>query len=200
MKRLTMGIAALALGLGANEVIAGPPLTRDQAIEYMQRPGSWLEADGAMLPDGTLEAKDLEVYGSHLKGELEDIAITGAIANINRTKSTMRVLGYTVTWDGTTTLKDENKKQILSSKLQDGMGVKVQGSLGPNGVFKATKIKLAGVKVVNGKQKEPKQKIFGPVTVLDAKNGRMRIMDTIVTLRPDAKFIEVIAETQTTAK
>jgi hypothetical protein len=46
------------------------------------------------------------------------------------------------------------------------------------------------VKTVNGKVKI-KEKIFGPVTVLDAKSGRMRVLDTIVTVRDDATFVEV---------
>jgi hypothetical protein len=191
----TIVIAGLALGLGATAAVAGPPLARDQAMNLMARPGSWIEADGALLPDGTFAAKDVEIYAPGDTAELEEPAIYGAVANLNRAKSTLRVLGYTVTWDAQTTLKDENKRKVLSSKLQDGMGVKVQGSLQPNGTFKATKIRIHAGKNIGGKVKV-KEKVFGPVTVVDARSGRLRIMDTLVNLREDAVLIEAIPQPQ----
>lgn len=191
----TIVIAGLALALGAAAAVAGPPLSQDQAVKLMARPGSWIEADGSLLPDGTLTAKDVEIYAPGDTAELEEPAIYGAVANLNRAKSTLRVLGYTVTWDAQTTLKDENKRQILSSKLQDGMGVKVQGALQPNGTFKATKIKIHAGKNVDGKVKV-KEKIFGPVTVLDARGARLRVMNTLVNLREDAALVEFVPTPQ----
>jgi hypothetical protein len=182
--RKLIGIAALAAGLGAGDALAGQPMPREQALQLMARPGSWLEADGKLLPDGTLQAKDLEFHAPGDTAETEEPAINGTISNLNRAKSTMRVLGYTVVWDAGTTLKDENKKKILSSKLQDGGAVKVQGTLQANGTLKATKIKLASV----APGKKPKEKVFGPVTVTDAKSGHLRVLDTVITLREDATF------------
>jgi hypothetical protein len=189
----TIVTAGLVLAFGATAAHAGPPVTRDQAFKLMARPGSWIEADGTLRPDGTLEAKDLEIVAPGDTAEMEETAIYGAVANLNRAKSTMRVLGYTITWDATTTLKDENKRQVLSSKLEDGMGVKVQGWVQANGSFKATKIKFQGKQLgKDGKPKDVKQKVFGPVTIVDARAGLLRVINTSVVLRENAAFVEVI--------
>jgi len=190
--RRSSWIGGLALVLStAIPAIAGPPLTADQGLKLMTQPGSWIEADGAFLPDGTLMAKDVEIYAGGDSVELEEPAIYGSVTQINRAKSTMRVLGYLVTWDGMTTLKDENKRQILSSKIQDGMGVKVQGMLQPNGSFKATKIKVHSGKVKDGKFKA-KEKILGPVTVVDGRAGTLRILNTVIKLREDVAMVEAL--------
>jgi hypothetical protein len=189
-----MVVAGLALALGAAPfAAAGPPLTVDQGVKLMSNPGAWIEADGAFLADGTLTAKDVEIYARRDPAELEEPAIYGAVTQINRAKSTMRVLGYLVTWDELTTLKDENKRQILSSKIQDGMGVKIQGTLQPNGTFKATKIKVHAGKTKDGKFKA-KEKILGPVTIIDARAGILRIMDTQIKLREDVVMMEAVPD------
>lgn len=183
--------AGLALLLCAAAAMAGPPLKPDQAFKLMARPGSWIEADGSMQADGTLFAKDVEIYAPGDSAELEEPAIYGAVSDLNRTKSTMRVLGYIVTYDANTTLKDENKRQILSSKIQNGMGVKIQGDMQPNGTFKATKIKVHAGKTKDGKFKA-KEKLFGPVTIIDERAGLLRILNTTVKLREDVTLAEVL--------
>ncbi len=181
------GIAVLALSLSATAAFAGPPLGRDFAMKQIARPGSWVEADGTLMPDGTLMGKDFEIYAP-ADSLGEDRAIYGAIQDINRVKSTMKVLGYVVTWDDKTTIKDELKRQIMSSKMEDGMAVKVQGSVQANGSFKATKFRVTTVKLPGGKK--AKEKVYGPATLIDAKNGVMRILNTTVTLRQDAVLVE----------
>jgi len=181
-------LAGVALLVCATAAFAGAPLKRDEALMLLSRPGSWVEADGAMLPDGTLNAKDLEVYAPEDTAETEDAAIYGAVQSLNRAKSSMRVLGYTVTWDTDTTIKDDQKRQVLSSKIEEGLGVKVQGTVQSNGSFKATKIRIVTMKNKDGKLKA-KEKIFGPCTVVDAKRGVLRVMNTAVSLREDAAFV-----------
>jgi hypothetical protein len=182
-------VAGVALLACATAAFAGPPLSRDEALKLVARPGSWIEADGALLPDGSLSGKDFEVYAPGDTAETEDQAIYGAVLSLNRAKSTMRVLGYTVTWDATTTIKDYQKRNVLSSKIEEGGGVKVQGMVQSNGSFKATKIKIVTMKNKDGKMKA-KEKIFGPCTVVDAKRGVLRVLNTTVTPREDATFIQ----------
>lgn len=191
----TIVIAGLALGFGATAAFAGPPVPRDQALKLMARPGSWLEADGALQPDGTLLAKDLEIYAPGDTVDCEEPAIYGMVAKLDRARSSMRVLTYAVVWDVNTTIKDENKRKILSSKVEEGMGVKVQGSLQPNGTYKATKIRAHANKDKSGKVKA-KEKIFGPVTVTDARSGTLRILNTTIKLREDASFQEAVVGQQ----
>ena len=183
----THGIAVLALSLCATAAFAGPPLARDFAMKQIARPGSWVEADGALMPDGTLTGKDFEIHAP-ADSLGEDRAIYGAIQSLNRVKSTMKVLGYVVTWDDKTTIKDEQKRQVLSSKMEEGMAVKVQGTVQANGSFKATKFRLSTVKLPAGKK--AKEKVYGPATVIDAKNAVLRILNTTVTLRQDAVLVE----------
>lgn len=183
-------LAGVALLACATAAFAGPPLNRDEALKLMARPGSWIEADGAMVPDGSLIGKDFEIYAPEDTAETEDAAIYGAVQGLNRAKSTMRVLGYSVNWDANTTIKDDQKRTVLSSKIEEGIGVKVQGSIQSNGSFKATKIKLATMKNKNGKM-QAKEKVFGPCTVVDAKHGVLRVLNTTVTLREDATFMLV---------
>jgi len=181
-------LAGVALLACATAAFAGPPLSRDEAIKLLSRPGSWLEADGALLPDGSISAKDLEVYAPGDTAETEDAAIYGAVQNLNRAKSSMRVLGYAVTWDVNTTIKDDQKRKVLSSKIEEGLGVKVQGIVQSDGSFKATKIRIVSMKNKDGKLKA-KEKLFGPCTVVDPKRGVLRIINTTVTLREDAAFV-----------
>ena len=186
------GWVTLALLLGcATAVVAGPPLARDEALKLMARPGSWIEADGAMQPDGTLLGKDFEIVAPGDTANKEEPAIYGTVENLNRAKSSMKILGYMVQWNADTTFKDDSKRKILSSKVDEGAGVKVQGNLQPNGTFLATKVKLQAVqRSSDGKVKGAKEKVFGPVTVLDARTGRLRVLNTTVTLRPDATLVE----------
>ena len=183
-------LLASALLVVAAHGAGAAPVPKDQALELMARPGSWIEADGVMQADGTLLGKDLEVYSPGDTAELEEPAIYGEVTMLNRAKSTMRVLGYVVTWDAETTLKDENKRKILSSKIEEGIGVKIQGELQTNGTFKATKIKLQDKRIKNDKLKI-KEKIFGPVTILDARSGALRVLNTPVALAGNASFVEV---------
>ena len=189
----TFLIVGLACGLAASAVQAGPPLARDDALKLMGRPGSWIEVDGSLLPDGTFSAKEVEIYAPGDTASIEESAIYGPVQNLNRAKSTMRVLNYTILYDSQTTLKDENKRQILSSKIQNEMGVKVQGSVQPNNTFKATKIKLQKVRLKDGKPK-PKESLFGPVSIVDARAGLLRILNTSVQLREDATIIEAVPD------
>jgi hypothetical protein len=187
----THGLVALVVALGcASTAIAGPPLTKDQALKLIARPGSWLEADGVLQPDGSLLGKDIEIVAPGDTANQEEPAIYGAVENLNRAKSTMKVLGYVVQWDEKTTFKDENKRKILSSKVVEGSGVKVQGRLQPNGAYLASKFRLHPVEMTKDGKPKYKQKIFGPVTVLDARSGKLRILNTTVTLREDATFME----------
>ena len=185
-------ITGLALVLGAATFAAGAPLTPEQGIKMMSKPGAWIEADGALLADGTLMAKEIEIHPKRDPADLEAPAIYGAVTEINRAKSTMRVLGYLVTWDATTTLKGDTKRQILSiSDLQDGMGVKVEGTLQPSGSFKATKFKLQSGKVRDGKI-SVKEKILGPVTVVDGAARMLRILNTPIKVLEDAVLEQVV--------
>jgi len=168
---------------------AGAPLTREQGLKLMAETGRWIETDGVLQPDGTYLAKEIEIYAPGDTAEIGEVAISGAVHNLNRLKSTLSVFGYLVTYDGETTLKDENKRPILSSKIQNGMGVKVQGSLQPNGTFKATKIKLQKGKTKDGAFKA-KEQIFGPVSVVDARNGLLKVLNTGIKLREDALLTE----------
>jgi hypothetical protein len=189
LTRLLAG-AAFSCVAAVAAATAGP-VPKDQALQLMARPGAWIEADGVLQADGTLLGKDVEVYAPGDTAELEEPAVYGAIQNLNRAKSTMRILGYVVVWDAQTTLKDATKRQILSSKLQDGMGVKVQGTIQANGTFKATKIKLQDERVKNGKVKV-KEKVFGPVTVLNSRDGALRVLNTPVLLAGNSTFVEIV--------
>lgn len=179
--RCSVFFLAVALAVPA---LGSPPLSLDQAMEFMAQPGSWIEAAGDLQPDGTLLAKEVEIYSAADSAETEEAAIYGAAVGVNVAGGSLKVLGYTVLFDAQTTLKDENKQLITSARLRDGIGVKVQGSLKGNGALVATKIKLQGVKP--GKSSQPKEKVFGPVTVLDARSHSLRVMNTPIKLRPDA--------------
>lgn len=181
-------LLALSLALAA-PAFAGPPLQVDHALALMTRPGSWIEAAGDLQPDGTLLSKEIEIYSAADSAELEEAAIYGAATRLDLKKGAMRVIGYIVSFDGDTTIKDDIKRAIDISKVQEGRGIKVQGSLQANGRFAATKIKLQGDKTGKGKVKE---KVFGPVKVLDARAGLLRVLNTKVLLRQDATLWEAV--------
>jgi len=183
--RKTIVTACLVLVAGAGTAFAGRPIQLKEAMQLASRPGSWIEADGDVLPDGSFQGKDFEVYSPGDTLQCDTPAIYGKLTDLNRTKSTLRCLGYFVTWDANTTIKDENKRKILSSKLEEGMGIKIQGTLQPNGSFMASKIKIYS----RGTEKA-KEKVFGPVTILDPETGKMRILNTVITVKPNGTFVE----------
>jgi len=201
MLRMTLlaGVLLSSLSL-VNTATAQIPLKRDAAFEMMTDPGRWIEVDGSFQKDGTFIAKEVEVIALADTSNMEEPQIYGAIEKIDRRRSTMKVLSYRIAWDQETTIKDASKHRILSSKLENGMGIKVQGHLRNNGVFLANKLKLRRVKMKNGKPAKPKQKLVGPVTVLDAREGWLRILDTDIFVRPDAKFVEVLVESEEEAE
>jgi hypothetical protein len=183
--RFTLVLIFSALCAGA--VWAGPPLSQDEAMKLLSQPGRWIDTDGAPQPDGTYLAKEIQIAATASIQAKEEPSIFGSVDNLDRLRSTMKVLGYVVTWDAETKIQDENKHVILTSKLQNGTAVKVQGKLQPNGSFKATKIKLQKMDKAKAK---PKTKIYGPVTAVDARAGTLRVLNTSITLRPGALFSE----------
>ena len=174
MLRMTVltGLLLSALTI-ASTAWAQIPLKRDQAFEMMADPGRWIEVDGSFQKDGTFIAKEVEVISLADTSNMEESQIYGAMEKIDRRRSTMVVLNYRIAWDQETTIKDADKHRILSSKLENGMGVKVQGHLRNNGVFWASKLKLRRVKYKDGKIAKPKEKLVGQVTVLDDRWVRM---------------------------
>ena len=183
-------LLAFSLALAA-PAFAGPPLPLDRALELMARPGAWIEAAGDLQAEGTLLTKEVEIYSAADSAELEEAAIYGAATRLDLTKGAMRVLGYTLSFDSDTTIKDDMKRPTDISKIKEGRGIKVQGSLQANGRFAATKIKLQGDKTGKGKVKE---KVFGPVRVVDARAGLLRVLNTPVKLRPDAMLWEAVVQ------
>ena len=181
-------LAGLALaGLCTGTAWAGAPVSLDQGMKLLSQPGRWIDTDGALQPDGTYLAKEVQIVATGDTSQTKEAAIYGAVQSLNRAKGTMMVLGYSIAYDKDTTLKDENKRKILSSKIENGMGVKVQGHLQPNGTFMATKIKLQKTKDGNSK---PKTKLFGPATVVDARHGLLKVLNTTIKLRDDAQITE----------
>ncbi|MFQ5600275.1 MAG: DUF5666 domain-containing protein [Candidatus Krumholzibacteriia bacterium] len=189
--RVVVGLPLVMLLAGA--AWAQPPIEPDVAYELMAEPGRWAEVDGKLQKDGTFLAKEVEIFSVRDSSNMEDVQIYGAVKKLDRRRSSMKVLGYRIFWDGETTIKDQNKRRILSSKLKNDIGVKVQGYMRANGTFKATKIKLKEGKVKDGKVKA-KEKLVGPVEVLDARDGWLRILNTDIKVRPDAVFTEVPVE------
>lgn len=158
----------------------------------MADPGRWVEVDGKFQADGTLLGKEVEIIALEDTSNMEETHIYGAIEKLDRRRSTMMVLGYRVGWDKETTIKDPNKHRILSSKLENGMAVKVQGHLRDNGIFWAGKLKLKEQDMKSdGSIEDPKEKLVGPVTVLDERGGWIRILNTDILLRPDATYVEM---------
>jgi hypothetical protein len=74
------------------------------------------------------------------------------------------------------------------------MAIKVQGHLRDNGVFWSTKLKLKKEKIKDGKIDKPKEKLVGPVTVLNERDGWVRILNTDILIRHDAKLVEVMPD------
>jgi hypothetical protein len=185
-----------ALPILVENASAQAPLSREAALQMMADPGRWVEVDGKWQKDGTFLGKEFEVIALEDTSNMEECQIYGAIEKIDRRRSTMVVLGYRIGWDKETTIKDANKHRILSSKLENGMAIKVQGFLRNNGVFWAGKLKLKDQDIKDdGTLESPKQKLVGPVTILDERGGWIRILNTDILMRPDAKFVEMFPDT-----
>ena len=192
MLKKCFALGVLLTGLCAGAVWADTVLTRDDALKALSHPGRWIDTDGAPQPDGTYLAKQIQIAATATIGPKEEPSIYGPVENLERAKGTMKVLGYRIVYDGQTKIQDENKKVILSSKIQEGSAVKVQGNLQPNGVFQASKIKLQ--KIEKGKTK-PKTKIYGPASAVDPRAGTLKVLNTTIKLRPDAQITEQAAQT-----
>lgn len=201
MLRMTL-LAGLLLSTLAlvGPAAAQAPLKRDAAFEMMAEPGRWIEVDGNFQKDGTYIAKEVEVIALADTSNMEEAQIYGAIEKIDRRRSTMQVLNYRIGWDQETTIKDADKHRILSSKLEDGMAIKIQGHLLGNGMFWASKLKLKKEQIKDGQVAKPKQKLMGPVSILDETGGWVRILNTDILIKPDAKFVEVLPDLEDNAE
>ena len=121
MQRIRIPTALVAFALCAGSVWAQrmpSPLSHPEALKLLSEPGRWIDTDGSLQPDGTYQAKEIQIVAAGDVAQTDAPAISGPVQGLNRAKSTFTVLGYSVTWDGKTTIKDENKRVILSSKLE----------------------------------------------------------------------------------
>ena len=185
------------LMLLAQAAWAQRPLTRDEAMELLAAGSRWVELEGDLQPDGTFVAKEIDIVAAEDSLSMLDVVIGGTIATINRRFSKLTVLSYEVTWNETTKIRDADKHQVLSSKLNEGQGIKVKGKLQEDGTFLARSIQLTAGKPRSDGTVKYKQQLRGPATVVDARDGLLRVVKSNVTLRGDCTFFENPVEVQT---
>ena len=187
MRRTPFLLAAFLIALIPAGAIAQTPVDRTAALEMLSAGKRWAEIEGAMQADGTFLAKEVDIVAAEDSAHMQEMEITGTIRDLDRRRSAMTLLGYKVFWNEKSKISDPSKRRILSSKLDNDMDVKATGNPQLDGSFLARKIRLKEVIMKDGKPKH-KEGLAGPVEVVDAGGGLLRIMKSNIRLKPECQF------------
>jgi len=180
-------LTAVLIALVASRASAQAPVDRAAALEMLGAANRWAEIEGALQADGSFLAKEVDIVALEDTTHMQEEEISGVIADLDRRRSSMTLLHYKVFWNEQTKISDANKHRILSSKLDNDVGIKATGRMQPDGTFLARKLRLREPTLSGGKPKH-KEELVGPVEVLDAGSGLLRIMKTSIRLKPQCQF------------
>jgi hypothetical protein len=181
-------LAAVLIGSTPAAGLADTPLDRAAALELLRAGSRWAEIEGKLQPDGTFVAKDVEIIAAEDTAHMQEIEITGVISALDPSRRSLKLLGYTILWNDQTKITDPQKRRIPSSELHNDKDATAAGKLQPDGSFVARKLHLREVVLRGGKPKQ-KQELIGPVEVIDAARGTLRVLKTVVHLKPDCEFV-----------
>ena len=174
---------------------AETPLQRPDALKILSSGSRWAEVEGKLRPDGSFLANDVEIIAADDAANMKDMEITGVASDVDAAKSSLMLVGYTVQWNEQTKITDAQKQKIPGSSLQSGKDIRATGHVQPDGTFLARKLRLRQAEFKEGQPKH-KQEIIGPVQVLDAGKGTLRVIRTPVQLKSDCEFVALPVEVQ----
>ena len=174
---------------------AETPIQRPEALKMLSSGSRWAEIEGKLQPDGSFIADDVEIIAAEDAANMKEMELTGVTAAVDPAKSSLKLLGYTVKWNDQTKITDEQKQKVQASSLQNGKDLKATGQMQPDGTFLARKLRLREASMKDGQVKH-KEKITGPVQVLDAGKGTLRVLKTTVQLEPNCDFVSLPVEVQ----
>ena len=198
MRPTSLLLAAFLIAMVPVGAASQAPLQREAALEVLSAASRWAEVEGKMQADGTFLAKEIDIVAAEDSLHMVEPEITGVIRELDRRRSSMTVLNYKIAWNEKTKISDASKHRILSSKLDNEMGAKITGHLQPDGIFQARKIRLREGTLKDGKMKY-KEELVGPVEVLDASAGRLRIMRTNIRLEPTCEYFQLPVQPESAA-
>jgi uncharacterized protein DUF5666 len=174
---------------------AETPLQRPDALKMLSSGSRWAEVEGKLQPDGSFIADDVEIIAAADAANMKEMELTGVTTGVDPAKSSLKLLGYTVKWNDQTKITDEQKQKVQASSLQNGKDLKATGQVQADGTFLARKLRLREATMKDG-QVRHKEKITGPVQVVDAGKGTLRILKTTVQLEPNCEFVSLPVEVQ----
>jgi uncharacterized protein DUF5666 len=148
----------------------------------------WAEIEGKMQPDGTFIANDVEIIDAADTAHMQQLEITGPISALDPKRNSMKLLGYTILWNDQTPIRGPDGGSITSSDLVNDKLATVAGQLNPDGTFVARKLHMKEIPIRGGKPRI-KQELIGPIEVLDAATGKLRVLRTVVNLKPTCEFV-----------
>lgn len=193
MPHIPILIAAFLAAMVPSAAAPQAPLQRAAALELLSASPRWAEVEGKMQADGTFLVKEVDIIAAEDTANMQEVEITGVIRDLDRRRSSLALLNYKVSWNEKTKISDQNKRQILSSKLEPDIGVRVRGQLQADGTFLARKIRLRDGTMKDGEMRY-KEQLTGPVDVVDASAGALRILRTKIRLTPDCEFFALPVE------
>ncbi len=198
MQRLRILLALVIFTLSVAPAWAQKPIDRETALERAADPERWAAVKGTMQNDGSFLAKEIELIALGDAEGMEVMEIRGVLSSLNVNERSMRVLNYPVIWNEDARLRDADKNKIAATELKNGVGATVEGHF-KDGTFWAEDIRLRSGKMKEGKLTY-KQEIIGPVRVVDAESGLLRVIETDVRMRPNAKCFELPMQVKSAGK
>jgi uncharacterized protein DUF5666 len=187
-------IASVPAGARAQSgTVVQQGIPRQQALQLLSSGSRWAVVKGTMQPDGNFLTREMDIVAPTDSLNMKEMEITGVIRALDRRLSTMTLGNYKVLWNEQTKITDMNKNKILSSKLENETGLKATGRLQPDGTFLARKLRQREAKQKGGETKF-KEEFMGPVQVINAGQGQLRVMRTMIRLKPDCEFYDMPVE------
>ena len=174
---------------------AETPLQRPDALKILSSGSRWAEVEGKLQPDGSFLANDVEIIAADDAANMKDMEITGVASDVDAAKSSLMLVGYTVQWNEQTKITDAQQQKIPGASLQSGKDIRATGHVQPDGTFLARKLRLRQAEFKEGQPKH-KQEIIGPVQVVDAGKGTLRVIRTQVQLKSDCEFVALPVEVE----
>ena len=192
-------LAAILISAMPAAGLADTPMDRATGMKTLSAGSRWAEIEGKLQPDGTFTANDVEIIDAKDTANMQELEITGAISDLDPARKSLKLLGYTILWNDQTQLTGTDKSIIKSSDLANDKTATASGQLKPDGTFAARKLRLRE-DVIRGGKVRRKQEFVGPIEVLDAGKGTLRVLKTVVNLKMNCEFKALPVESTQTGR
>jgi len=145
--------------------------------------GTRVEVKGRVVGPRAVAADLVEI---DTRQEEEEQGLGGVIESVDATAKTLAVMGIKISTADETALAGESREPIAFADFKKGQWISVDGTLGTDGVLKASEVRI----------KPPKQrgsreaKLEGRVSQVDGARNTFTLLGATVTVTPQTQIVK----------